>query len=439
MSKFNSQDSTSIKTLAPFQANFFEFLLDKKSPPYHLLIAPPGSGKTHISIAIITEMIKRKLRHFIILCPTGTLMEFWHLALQNLAEDIPITLVRRSDFREIEAATPIGQNPWKEGVYILSLKAFKHEDVYTSIIKSPWDLILIDEAHEIYQDVSTIFSNLVREGQVRRLLLASAGVEIEIFSDIIESLTVTNWQTEFEAIFTNKRKADLIMKRVCSYQRSSEELKFFKTLKSAESILGIVYNSLIDQASSSIFAAEKLLTPLSNVPEPKNTEEDNFKNRIKELQKLIDEISFDPKIEALKGLLIKLRTEDSNVSVSIISQYLSTASYISNSLIDLDYIKYYIVDILPSDFRQKAFNRFRQEGGVLISDATTLIGYDLGFADVAIFYDLPQDKEKMEQIEGRFNRINRTKKCTFYTFLDQSGVMATEKERLSRYGYIEMR
>ena len=94
--------------LRAWQADFAASFFDTDSSTFQLLAAPPGTGKTYVSVAIAAELVARQSKRILILSPNMILCEQWTERLGDIST-IPVVLVTRRVFREMEAALPIGQ------------------------------------------------------------------------------------------------------------------------------------------------------------------------------------------------------------------------------------------------------------------------------------------------------------------------------------------
>src|SRR4051812_15168620 len=96
--------------LRAWQANFAASFLDAEAAAFHLLAAPPGTGKTYANVVITAELVSRGARRILALAP-APLCEAWKERLTEAQTRIPVVLVTRPVFREMEAALPIGRSP----------------------------------------------------------------------------------------------------------------------------------------------------------------------------------------------------------------------------------------------------------------------------------------------------------------------------------------
>lgn len=116
-----------------------------KLPRIRFLIADdPGAGKTIMAGLIIKEL---KLRHLInrtLIVAPGHLKDQWRREMKERFEE---------SFRIMDRAvldSVPGENPWsRESQIITSIDFAKQDDVMPAIAATPFDLVIVDEAHKM--------------------------------------------------------------------------------------------------------------------------------------------------------------------------------------------------------------------------------------------------------------------------------------------------
>src|SRR5437899_2683513 len=97
--------------LRAWQAKFAASFLETDSTAFQLLAAPPGTGKMYSSVAIVAELVTRGAKRILAL-PPASLCDVWRERLGKAQSVLPVVLVTRPVFREIESEVPIGESPW---------------------------------------------------------------------------------------------------------------------------------------------------------------------------------------------------------------------------------------------------------------------------------------------------------------------------------------
>src|SRR5258708_6228218 len=84
--------------LRAWQASFAAAFLETDTSTFQLLAAPPGTGKTYVSVAIAAELVARQANRILILSPNMILCEQWAARLDDVKSTIPVLLVTRRVF-----------------------------------------------------------------------------------------------------------------------------------------------------------------------------------------------------------------------------------------------------------------------------------------------------------------------------------------------------
>ena len=117
-----------------------------------LLADDVGLGKTLQAGLVIAELLARgSAERILILTPAGV-REQWAAELaQRLG--INAAIVDAAGVRKRVAALPVGFNPWRAApIAIASVDYVKRRDVLPSVASCRWDVVVIDEAHNVAGD-----------------------------------------------------------------------------------------------------------------------------------------------------------------------------------------------------------------------------------------------------------------------------------------------
>ena len=114
-----------------------------------LLIADDiGLGKTVEAGLVMSELMARGLaRRILVICPAN-LRDQWKQALDYFFH-IEAQILSRTHRRYLEKDLPAGSNLLEfYPVFIVSIDYAKNPDIKSQILEVPWDIILMDEAHQ---------------------------------------------------------------------------------------------------------------------------------------------------------------------------------------------------------------------------------------------------------------------------------------------------
>lgn len=268
--------------LRAWQANFVAAFLAPDSAAFHLLTAPPGTGKSYASIVVAAELALEKRKRMLVL-PPATLCEEWRSRLGDAVSDLAVLLVTRQVFREMEAAVPIGESPWDaDGVYVISQDLAKQDDIAFGLSANHWDLVIVDEAHRLSAPKrAALVDRMTSENAVQRLLLLTAtpfpSLEPWLHPSPDEPvhlpspLVVTSWYGALKDWNGATIPRQLAEVQLVTYRRNPDEVSFLsdllRSIPDLESAAGGNWgltNNLTRRASSSLFAIEQFLQRLQS-------------------------------------------------------------------------------------------------------------------------------------------------------------------------------
>ncbi|UUO07886.1 SNF2-related protein [Blastopirellula sp. J2-11] len=110
-----------------------------------LLADDPGAGKTIMAGLLLKELKARGLvRRVLIVCPANLTFQWQREMSDKFRENFKV--IRGSVLRE-----NYGQNPWQEHDQVVTSVSWVSivEDARESLLRSRWDLIIVDEAHKM--------------------------------------------------------------------------------------------------------------------------------------------------------------------------------------------------------------------------------------------------------------------------------------------------
>lgn len=121
-----------------------------EQPRVRLLIADDiGLGKTIEAGLVISELLARGLaRRVLVICP-ASLREQWRQALDYFFH-LKALIFSRTHRRALERDLPAGSNPWEfHNAFIVSVDYAKTPEIKNQILEVNWDIVLVDEAHQM--------------------------------------------------------------------------------------------------------------------------------------------------------------------------------------------------------------------------------------------------------------------------------------------------
>lgn len=476
--------SLKARGLHPWQANFVVSFLDTNSPPFQLLTGPVATGKMYSCLTIVGELAAQGAKRIMILAPSS-ICTFWGDLLSEAQLKLPVVLVTRQVYREMEASLPIGQSLWEvDGIYILSQDLAKQSDFVASLSAVTWDLLIVDEAHRMTSPLRrALLDKLLTAQATRRLLLLTPTPPpaLETWMHALPGqpacvpapLVVTNWYDvlkDWDGSPIEQQRVDL---QVVPYTRGADEVQFLSQFLGLiptlavgvpKALQPIFTQTLTQRAASSSFAIEQSLqrlkhrlesqlnftendlhNPNKGQPEPEwefeevdlsnlnesdewTAERTNGLPIVEELLEALDSVTSDEKLNAMKRL-IRMLTDlpPENVPrICVISAYVDTLSYLHSAADDLGISSFKVTGESRFPERLATIKKFAEQGGLLIATDAGLEGVDIIEEIQIIHYDLPWSSITIDQRIGRFNRYDRKAPCTMYVLRDESGVIPVE-------------
>src|SRR5207249_8944745 len=99
--------------LRAWQAMFVASFLNAEPSAFQLLAAPPGTGKMFAAVATVEQLVGQGARRILVLAP-AYLCEAWRTRIGEAQSALPVAIVTRRSYREMEADGPVGQSPWAQ-------------------------------------------------------------------------------------------------------------------------------------------------------------------------------------------------------------------------------------------------------------------------------------------------------------------------------------
>ena len=472
------------KGLLPFQARIALNFLKSEDKRYWEVVAPLGTGKTRLAVALIAHELKESAnKRILVLAPTRTLLIGWQSELLSFgspftAQACSPRIVDRKTYLELESSVPVGQSPWPiPAIILMSIDLAKREDMAANLSSVPWDLVIFDESHILIGKRKTLFDRLTESGAIRRALLLTA-VETQLPSDVVTKVrvgyeNVIDWNGQPVFVSFEKKVKPVYYRRTEEEQSFLGELQAFADQLAKKWPYGKWQKKIILQvASSSIYATEGTLRRLADSWRPMRNKishgmpwvDEDFKRvqrqlsmvaddpwvvnelfgnrtiqaeeflilyqKLESLLRQMEEIEADPKLDALIAYVRERRKSKEKPYFCIWSSFANTVEYLSSSVQDLGMPVYSLTSALELVERMRKLETFRKNGGVLFLTEVASEGLSLQYVEECINYDLPTDPRMFEQRWGRFIRFGRKTEFKMVVFIDQSKALFWEEEQL---------
>ncbi|MCJ7430180.1 DEAD/DEAH box helicase [Candidatus Bathyarchaeota archaeon] len=125
-------------------------VMSLEMPRVRLLIADDvGLGKTiEAGLTVVELFARQRASRLLVICP-AMLREQWKEALDYFFH-IDSEIISSSHRRTLERGLPPGTNPWEYYPYLIaSMDYAKMAEVKAQVLEQNWDIILVDEAHNV--------------------------------------------------------------------------------------------------------------------------------------------------------------------------------------------------------------------------------------------------------------------------------------------------
>lgn len=457
--------------LTDFQSSFLESFLQENSTRCHIIVAPPGAGKTITGAKVAADLLDRNLEARVLVIAPGPLLGQWRNSLSQLVPEAPIHIIDRMAFRSLQVAKSEQTGFWPPGVSIMSVDIAKRHEIADQILVDPWRLVLLDEAHIASGESKTLLSKLHRSGSVERLLLMTA-----TWNEALRNACPDSEVTDWTGAINNLMKAWLHQagkqrRALFRYQRTPDEVLFLRrlttftdwVLESDDRPQGtLACKLLLHMASSSILAFaeswERLgimrLDAASRTNHDQEATERSSRLAMsethlewlealvshgeQELDRLamdvtqaLQNVAGDGKLAALGKLLQQLGSEGAPRRVCILTSFKTTSGYLQYADLAQANEKCRVVtSFLDAQKREQEINAYLVEGGILVGTDAALSEYPLEGTDAVIHYDMPRSLAQMQARHSHFWSATAEDSPIEYAFRDESQTLALEGELL---------
>ncbi len=407
-------------TYTPYQQEFLRrFVTDIRPGSVHLLFAPVGTGKSFALAGAVAELVRAgRIDRILVLAP-APLAARWPFLLGRW--DIAPAIVDGQALRLLRQDLDI-KNRWPAGVYVMSSDFAKRPDIRDQLETTPWDLVVVDEAHLLSGQRLGLVEGLAANDPAPALLLATH-VLAKGVQRITQAATVIDWH-EAIARFREAQEASIgpmVVSETRQYRRSPDEVMIArKVMEYARQVGPPTGMILLKLASSSINSLEGSLIRWVEAPDRLADAND----QIEDLLLQIEQLRVDSRLDCFKSLVAELVDRGVRHVVAM-CEFRATLDYLVAAVERLDFSVFGLFGGMTDEQGREVLARFESEGGLLITTGVSE-GVSLDFVEAAIHYDLPTSPIAFAMREGRYNRVGRSQPCTVYFFEDETGALPLE-------------
>lgn len=446
--------------------------LSLQQPRQRILIADAvGLGKTIECGVLLTELIRRgRGRRILVLAVKSMLTQFQKELWARF--DIPLTRMDSAALQRIRTQIPANHNPFHYyDRTIVSIDTVKQDGEYRNYLESAWwDIIVIDEAHNVAQRSGQSQRNRVAQLLAERsdsLILLSATPhdgKKESFASIMNMLNPTAIKDpqnygpkDIEGLFIRRFKKDIkdqvkgafpqrVTKTLYTHAESAEEaayealhdLKFTEIDQRRSG--NLLFKTLLEKSlfSSPAACLETIRTRLKNLE--KQDDAGRFTKDIASLEALseslqrIDADSFS-KFKLLVDLLQDRAKEPLNWDskapddrIVIFTERIATLEWLSKHLPPALQLKSNEVATLHGGMTDIEQQQIVESFGVEESKVRLLIASDVASEGINLHYqshrlihfDIPWSLLTFQQRNGRVDRYGQAKQPELYYLLTES-------------------
>jgi len=456
--------------LTSYQSAFLNSFRRQGSPRCHLLVAPPGLGKTQTAAILAAECVQSEPNGRVLVLAPAPLVSMWTNALSERVGHTSVHRIDRKRFRELESEEERDQRFWPNGISLLSDDTAKRDEIAGRLSTSDWILVIYDEAHRGSGQRGQLMEQLQRSNSVRRILLLTATPTFETHG-IRPDCEATDWTPEMHTALQSWLRADDGSRRLLlRYQRAPSEVRFLRELlalsqeqeasgatKARPAAIGI----RLHMASSSILAFSERWQSLA-FPHPEtdpdrslspeesdwglhtHQEVGNLESAARARQPgqtqgpllgALEDVHEDGKLAALQALLSRLVSRRESPRICILTMYQSTAEYLRyGDIVDAGIPCHVLTSRLDVQSRERAISEYLEGGGVLIGTDASTRGLSIASPTDVIHYDLPLSARSMLARRSLY-ASSPADIAVEHAFRDESQILPVETELLKLHGW----
>jgi len=411
---------------APFQNEFMkQFLAEMEPGSAHLLVGPVGSGISTVIAATISELARMgRVRRILVLAPSVALAT--HLVYRLEDGGLASTALDGRAFRLLREQLGNTPGDWPEGAYAMTTHLAKHPDVQDVLTAAKWDLVVVDEAHDLSGQGLQLVEALIDQKKAPSLLMATH-VESEGTRAFAERAIVVDWTQAFTAYWSGQQERDkpLLVHEFRTYHRTDEEMDLAEEVEYVARELEDRKRCQIlrARAESSISSLEDMLVRWMDNPEMSSGD----KEHVEQLLDHVEELGVDSRLEYFISLVDEVFGAGAR-HVAVFCENRVTLNYLVAAVDRIETPRFELHTGMTYPDRLSLLSRFEEQGGLLMTTTAALKALSFNFVGVVIHYDLPQGKNTLTPRAARYKRLSRNLPCTVY-FLEPE-TLAFENEFL---------
>jgi superfamily II DNA or RNA helicase len=402
-----------------YQSAFFHrFVAELGAGSVHLLVAPPGTGKSFTIAATISELVGAgRLRRTLVLSPAALVAQ-WADSFRERGRDLSVLDGRA--FRLLRERTGHAVRDWPEGVYAMSIDLAKRPDVQDLLVGVPWNLVAIDEAHSLVGERRRLIERMASRPLPPAILLSTA-TPIVLAESFASGARLIDWTEAVKSYFANENAALQVAREVRTYRRSGEEIAVAEiVLTAVRQIEQQKAMILLQRAASSVRSVEDTL-----VRWLESGEATPDRLTLEPILIAVEQLRRDSKLDCLVNLARELLGKRRK-HIVVFAEYVSTMEYVAAAVEGLGADVYQLFGNLPDEQRYELFTTFANQGGILVTTSASQ-AFSLSFVQAAVHYDLPFSATAFVEREASYQRYGRLVSCTVYFLRDEAEALPAEE------------
>lgn len=460
MSPLEEEVKGSPLRMLPHQTAFVEAVLSATSKRVTILRGDVGLGKSTTLVALASRLLQDQRTARSLFLVRAALR--WQFVDMLRKAGTPALLVDRYQFREmVDSAS--GNEFWPRGVVVVLSREFARQvDILESLASVRWDLVVADEAHSFRGARAKL---LLRIGAAaERLVLATASNFSLPDRFSIEDAAIVDWRRD-KLVDRDGKPLDVVPRPVLHEVRFDLSLAEQSLLQAVGELCRILEAGppqqgwrakvLLRSLRSSPAALEATLQRLAAVLEARDDAGAVFDD-IDEVEagvghawsidrstaqkvggivgRALQEISaikVDSKVIAFGELLSHLRgAKNPNTRIWVVTEFLATCYYLAAEIEGRDLACQLLHGGMGLDDRLRSLKTFAATGEILVTTRAVMEGIDLSYVTDFVLYDIPSNKDALQQVLGRVDRFGRQSQLNVHALLPSSSHDAVSSEAL---------